>query len=255
MKNNSYEKIYDYLNENMDEQEAIRFEQELKDDLALAEDFRIMKGIKEMLNKPDHLEFLDLVVQARQNFYQERQIKSLARKARMIKLKYAGMAAAAVILLALVFYVLTSKRELPGNQVLYARYYEPFNHIIEFRSNNDTMSKLDKAMQFYKAGSFDAALKSFLMARDSFKNVSAFYIGLCYLELKNYDQAVEFLNQSANGQGEQSQEAEWYLSLAYLAANRVEECSKALKIIINQKSHYYHDKAVQLFSELEKREK
>jgi len=71
MKNNNYEKIYDYLNENMDEQEAIRFEQELKNDPVLAEEFSIMEGVKELLNKRALLKFPETVEQARQNYILE----------------------------------------------------------------------------------------------------------------------------------------------------------------------------------------
>ena len=70
MKRKLYEKIDDYLNGNMDEQAAIRFEQELKSDPALAKEFRIMLGIKEMLKR---LEFIEIVKQARENYYEEKQ--------------------------------------------------------------------------------------------------------------------------------------------------------------------------------------
>ena len=71
MKNNIYKKIDDYLNGNMDEQAAIRFEQELKNDPVLAEEFSIMEGVKEMLNKRALLKFPETVEQARQNDFWE----------------------------------------------------------------------------------------------------------------------------------------------------------------------------------------
>jgi hypothetical protein len=73
MKRILWEKIDDYLDGIMDEQAAIRFEQELKNDPVLRENFTIMKGLKEMLNIPGLLEFMEIVVQARKNHYQEKQ--------------------------------------------------------------------------------------------------------------------------------------------------------------------------------------
>lgn len=70
MKGKQYEKIYDYLNGRMGEQAAIRFEQELKNDPVLAEEFRIMEGVKEMLKR---LEFIEIIKQARENYYHEQQ--------------------------------------------------------------------------------------------------------------------------------------------------------------------------------------
>jgi hypothetical protein len=81
MKRILWEKIYDYLNGSMDEQAAIRFEQELKNDPVLRENFTIMKGVKEMLNIPGLLEFMEIVVQARKNHYQKKQ-KRINRRRR-----------------------------------------------------------------------------------------------------------------------------------------------------------------------------
>jgi hypothetical protein len=73
MKRILWEKIDDYLDGIMDEQAAIRFEQELKNDPVLRKNFTIMKGLKEMLNIPGLLEFMEIVVQARKNHYQKKQ--------------------------------------------------------------------------------------------------------------------------------------------------------------------------------------
>jgi hypothetical protein len=56
----------------MDEQAAIRFEQELKNDRVLAEEFSIIEGVKEMLNRRARLRFLELIKHARENYYQEK---------------------------------------------------------------------------------------------------------------------------------------------------------------------------------------
>jgi hypothetical protein len=72
MKRNVWEKIDDYLDGIMDEQSAKRFEQELKNDSALREDFTIMKGLREMLKRRECLEFIESVKQARENYYQEK---------------------------------------------------------------------------------------------------------------------------------------------------------------------------------------
>ena len=72
MKRNVWEKIDDYLDGIMDEQAAKRFEQELKNDSALREDFTIMKGVREMLKRRECLEFIESVKQARENYYQEK---------------------------------------------------------------------------------------------------------------------------------------------------------------------------------------
>jgi hypothetical protein len=81
MKRILWEKIDDYLDGIMDERAAIRFEQELKNDPVLRENFTIMKGLKEMLNIPGLLEFMEIVVQARKNHYKKKQ-KQINRRRR-----------------------------------------------------------------------------------------------------------------------------------------------------------------------------
>ena len=73
MKRKQYEKIYHYLNGKMDEQEAICFEQELKNDRALAKEFRLVSELKEMAKRFDRLELIELIKQARENYYQEKE--------------------------------------------------------------------------------------------------------------------------------------------------------------------------------------
>jgi hypothetical protein len=73
MKRILWEKTDDYLDGIMDERAAKRFEQKLKNDPFLRENFTIMKGLKEMLNIPGLLEFMEIVVQARKNHYKKKQ--------------------------------------------------------------------------------------------------------------------------------------------------------------------------------------
>ncbi len=73
MKRILWEKIDDYLDGIMDEQAAIRFEQKLKNDPVLRENFTIMKGVKEMLERRERLRILELIKHARENYYQEKE--------------------------------------------------------------------------------------------------------------------------------------------------------------------------------------
>ncbi len=84
MKRKVWEKIYDYLNGSMDEQAAIRFEQELKNDPGLRENFTIMEGVKEMLERREQrLRFLELIKHARENYYHKQQ--KLKHRRRIIR--------------------------------------------------------------------------------------------------------------------------------------------------------------------------
>jgi hypothetical protein len=84
MKRILWEKIDDYLDGIMDEQAAIRFEQKLKNDPGLREDFTILEGVKEMLERREQRRrFLELIKHARENYYHKQQ--KLKHRRRIIR--------------------------------------------------------------------------------------------------------------------------------------------------------------------------
>jgi len=66
-------------------------------------------------------------------------------------------------------------------------------------------------------------------------------VGLAYLQTGQYNAAIRQLSAIRRSSGEYAQDAEFYLSLAYLKARRFAEARTILKAIRDDKSHLYHD--------------
>lgn len=66
-------------------------------------------------------------------------------------------------------------------------------------------------------------------------------VGLAYLQTGQHNAAIRQLTMISRSSGEYAQDAEFYLSLAYLKARRYADARTILKAIRNNKSHLYHD--------------
>jgi len=249
-KNNNFDHIEDFLHGKLTREEVDRFHNKVENDPDFAEDYRMMMDLKEALKDRQKLEFLELVEKAGQNYDRRHRKGSYAISGRKISIRQLSFAAAAVALLALAVYILLSTRQKPNEQDLYVKYYAHFDHIIEFRLYNDTTGHFVKAMSLYKSGDFKDALNSFLASKDEFNNISAFYIGLCYLELDDYTKTINYLKKAVGSKSELQQDAQWYLALAYLANNDKKETIKLLELIIKTHKHDHQDQAEKLLEEL-----
>jgi|GEM_PF-5250122 len=255
MKNDNQEMIEDFLNGNLDGEQSAQFQEALKTNLVLAEEYRIMKGLYETLDKKDQFDFLDVVEQARLDYRRQQKkeltlIKSGWRNARIMLL-----ASAALVLLALAIFVLVRNNEAPDYKALFDKYYTHYNFIIAFRQSGDSVSHLNKGMQLYKAGNYKQAITSFLAARESSWQITDFYLGLCYLEIGNYAKSVEYLKMVSDSSTDQQYEARWYLALAYLAQGNQQETTKLLENIVKNQKDYFREQALKLLSDLKKGQK
>jgi tetratricopeptide (TPR) repeat protein len=248
MKNDNHEKIEDFLNGNLDEQEAAQFQEELKMNPVLAEEYRVIKGLYETLDKQDQLEFLDVVEQAKQDYRLQHKSEFFINKTGWRNTRIMIFASAALVLLAMAIFILISRHEPPNYKTLFDKYYTHYNYIIAFRESGDTASQLNKGMQFYKAGAYEQAISSFMAASESSRQVIDFYLGLCYLELGSYDKSVEYLKIVSESGSDQRYEARWYLALAYLAQGKEKETIKLLESIVRNQQDYFREKAQKLLS-------
>lgn len=255
MKNNEidqYDRIQNFIHGQMDKSETATFKQDLDRDPELVEIYRIIKDIHELYADKDHLEFLDILSEIRKDRDKKEAAKSSPAKVWIIANRNIIMSAAAVIMLALTVYMVVNFLEKPTHRSLFKNNFAHYGHTIQPRDAGDSTDNFYNGMQLYKVGSYQDALSSLYDAKEKYKQVSAFYIGLCYLELDKYNKAAIHLKKAALINGEQKEEAEWYLALAYLAEGGIEQTENTLKQIANNPGHYYLKQAQGLLADLKK---
>lgn len=243
-----------YLDRRLSEEENIQF----KERLAVDEDFRnlyeelkiVLLGIKSYSRKKS-LDKLRNVESALKEKGKKRIYMGISRN-----LRY--WAAAAVFILLALTAVWIIQLGTPDSEALYTQYYQPYPNVFEptLRGESDTLSLYEQAFAAYDQNNYTDAVQHFeeLLQKDELdggieKDILLFYIGNSYLALDKPTEAVENLTTVSKNSllGEQAQ---WYLALAYLKSEQLEEAEKMLEELTNT-SGVYREKAETLLKEIQ----
>ncbi len=250
MNNETLDRIEDYIRGEMNESEAIEFRRELEQNSELAEYYWMLNGFNKHLIKKDQIESGNKIKQIFDEYINENYPES-SKKAPKISLRnISWLTAAAVLIIAMAVYFLLLTRQKSSPSYIYRKHFAYYNHTIQPRDAGDSIGSFYNGMQFYKAGSYQDALNSFLVAQEKYEQISAFYIGLCYLNLDQYSDAAVHLEEAVALNGDHKQDAEWYLALAYLAEGKVNKTENIIKQITNQPKHYYYEQARNLLEDM-----
>lgn len=94
----------------------------------------------------------------------------------------------------------------------------------------------------YRQQNFAAVIKQSKKAR-SLDEKERLYIGLSYLQQKDYFSAIPWLSHcAANTESPYHQQAGYYLTLAYLKNEDYDNCIKQMRAIVNTPGHAYQDR-------------
>lgn len=239
------DKIIDYINGALDKESTKLIEERIKYDPEFAHEVEMYSGLRKILGNDEFLY---------EHFSSKIESSSLTKRAvdNLKHLKYYTYAAAAVIALLLTYFTIFRDKQSYTPNALYAAYFKEYNQMVEMREGIDSTSMFNIGMQLYKEGDWESAIHSFYQSKQSFQLTASFYIGMCHLELKEYEKARKQLLEVVKHPNEFRQEAQWYLALTYLAENKIENCSKLLKTISSQPHHEHQAEADQLLVDLEK---
>lgn len=240
-----HEMMERYLNMEMPESEKAQFEEKLQDDTELHRLFLHHKNLKHAIANRHKLEFLRKLKKAEKTYFKKKGLIGFPTV-----FKYAA-AAAFLVLIGFGIYLLQIDRSRT-NQELFNKYFSSYTSIIENRDAENRSLLLTKGMTAYSKGAFKESIHLFeqLIGHPAYSTPAAFYTGLSYLELRKADQAVKYLKMTTVSDGMFMQEAQWYLSLAYLLANKKEQATELLVNIASEPDHYYREKAQKLLRQI-----
>jgi len=134
------------------------------------------------------------------------------------------------------WYILSNKPY--STEKLVTKYYKPAHPINQIRSLDiNSGDALSEAFKHYKQNNFNGALKYF----NSLDNqiTAKFYSGVCYIELEEFDQAIESFSFVINDKDNlYVEQADWYLGLIYLMNNQRQMALAQFELISNGDSYY-----------------
>ena len=250
MNEKNFDRIENYLDDQLNEKETLDFEQNLMDDLDLEMELNLHSEINEAIMEEDvmdlraKLEAIDIPVTHKEK-----------RKIRFHgKWRLAAASMIVFIGLASAYYMLGDKTYT--NKDVFMEYYKPYGIIINTRSSSettDTDKVIKEASQYYESKNYRAALSLFqtILDKDSTNLTSNFYSGISNIQIQEYKKAnknfIRVINHKNNLFIEQS---EWNLGFCYLMTNEKEKAKETFSAIAKGNS-FYKTKAKEILNKLE----
>jgi len=190
-----------------------------------------------------------------QHPYFEDEIHKQKRSARNTSNLWLKIAASVILLISIVIVLLLLFKPTNNNKDLFAEYFSPYPNILTERNITKEYDNklLIVALDHYDKGEFNKANQIFeeLVKQEVVSDTVLFYYGNTSLATGDTDQAIKSFEQLLLDTNSRILlQAEWYLALAYLSENKVDQCMLYLKKIIQKETHL-NIKAQELFNKIE----
>jgi hypothetical protein len=229
------QRIEDFLDGNLIGEELDLFLKQKEQEQELANEINLRLEINQSLKDKGSFELRKLLDKQRNDFF----IRDPFHNFRKDLLKTWHLAAASFSLILVVgglWYILSNKPY--STEKLVTKYYKPAHPIQQIRSVEiSSGNALAEAFKHYKQNDFNNALKYF----NSLDNqiTAKFYSGVCYIELEEFDQAIESFTFVINDKDNLFvEQADWYLGLIYLMNNQRQKAISQFELIANGDSYY-----------------
>ncbi len=125
---------------------------------------------------------------------------------------------------------------------LYAKYFEPVIAISPVTRSADAgeTHSYTAAVESYNNKKYQVAAIAFSEAiqKDPLNMSPRFFMGITQMELGNYDQAENLLEDVISRQGEYTKEARWYIGLAYIKTGNTQKAHECFEILAKSPGFY-----------------
>ena len=230
-----YTKFEKYLNKELTAAEVLNFEEQLKNDTDLSQEFEIYKALETSLSSKFEYEEKETELKATltnlgKEYINEETTKKETKVISLFNYKKLLVAASIAVLVGL--FVFNN-----GDPT----YNDFSNHTnLEFTVRGENDEALEKAAEAFNTKNYAEALK--LITKIGNQNLKdkelQLYRGICHLELNAYDAAEGIFTKISNGDSSFKYKATWYKALTYLKQEQFEKCKNTLKTIPKSAEEY-----------------
>jgi len=233
------ELIEKYLIDNLNEDELILFNDELKN-----EGFR-----NELLEQARHLDDLDFIVNEdlkTELLNSGTELKNEKPTSRKFS-KWLLLGLSIILISLLAYFFKTSEKE---PIYLADNYFTPYPPDTNIRGVENTKS-FSNAIKFYANADYLQAIEEFKKINPKNENLEL-YLACSFLKVNNYSDAYNTLNQIPNSPNnpEIQQNRDWFKIISLLGLGNEKQAKSLLQNIINSDTHLFKQKAIQLLKEL-----
>ena len=238
---NKYTYIEDYIDDDLNEDELKSFLDEAKEDKIMASELNLRMEINNVIQDKGFNELKDIL--EKQKITNRKNRSSIGIRREVMKTWHMAAASFALVIVAGgLWYILSNKPYT--TEKLVGKYYKPAQPIGQVRGQATGNETLTKAFDLYKQNDYNDALNYFSSLDNQI--TSKFYSGICYIELKKYDDAINSFKAVVNDNDNlYVEQADWYLGLIYLMNNQKKAAiSQFNKIAVSDS--YYADQAKEI---------
>jgi len=232
------EKIFKYLDGEVIGEEKQVFEKELESDESLKQTLRLVQEVDKTIADDELFSLIDKLKEVQGTINDEIGVNNKTK----ILHNWKWLAAASVTVLLVVSALLYTFNSKPSNDKIFADFYHRYEYDLITRSVEPSdVSDLIKAIQLYDKGDYQEAISKFevIIKSDASNTAAHFFIGVSFIETKNYPKAIENLNYVVvKNDTAFVEHAEWYLALCYIKAKQTSLATNLLRKISNGNTYY-----------------
>ncbi len=241
------EAIGRYLEDSMDQEEKLLFEQQMAQQPGQAAEVALQRDIQQGIRAYGYAGLKKLLKNAdRHSPPAEDSPPGNGRRLYTWMLVAASLAT--VLLLA---YLLLPDQTIP--QTLVASYYQPYPNILSpaDRSPLSAENSLKQALYAYESGNYRQSIALFEQNESQWQEGHHFYLALSYYEADQPACTADLLHKVIEKKDSLFYEpALWYQALAYIRTGRIQSARENLKILAGD-NNSYRQKAVDLLEDIE----
>lgn len=227
----NYEQIEKYLNGELEGEELLAFENDLRNDAELAKEVKLYRSIETEMKSAAAEQQEEAELRKSLNNLGDTHFK---KKAKLVGMKrtwwYVSAAAASVLIFLLVKPLFNKSFD---KDKLYAGYMKEVEGLPESQRGNNPDSLYTEAAQLYNHKDYKQALP--LLEKLIEQNKEDIQVklaaGICYMQVENYSPAVSLFDSIAAGTSVYKNQALWMKALVLLKQNKLAECYDQLKLI------------------------
>ncbi len=137
------------------------------------------------------------------------------------------------------------------HETFFQEYFQTYTNTTPIVRGDESTGIMENAMIEYEAGKYKTALRILedVLNTEPDNMAALFYAGICHLNLKQSDQSIPHLKRVSDGSSIFVEPAIWYLGLAYLRNERLEQAQRTLQNIAS-KDGLFQEEAQKLLQEM-----
>ena len=250
-----------YLTDTLNEEQSRLFENEINQNKDLAELVSIYKNMKGFYDEDswssaqkDNKALIETKKQFKTqsflNFKENLESYNIKKNKKKRIPRYIYSSAAVILLLFSLSYFIIS--DTNSSSQLFSKYYD-VSDLPSFTVQDYDKSALAKAEYLYNTNKFEDALAAFNVIeseQDEFTPNLYVYLGLCHMQLGNFEEALIKLDTLLQSDTLDNHKALWYKCLVYLKQDKSDKALEVLNIILEKSTNFNYEKAKSLIDDM-----